>query len=69
MKAGREHRVPLSKRALAIVNELRREKNNLNIFIGPKIGKASVIHGIVDDAAAYGAGGITVHGFRSPFRD
>lgn len=34
MKAGKEHRVPLSKRAVEILMELPREDGNPNVFIG-----------------------------------
>jgi integrase len=39
MKAGREHRVPLSDRVLAILNGLPRETGNPHVFIGGRVGK------------------------------
>lgn len=38
MKAGKEHRVPLSKRALEILEEVPHEDGNDHIFIGPSAG-------------------------------
>jgi integrase len=42
MKAGQEHRVPLSPRVLEILEELPREKNNDFLFIGNKPGTGGV---------------------------
>jgi integrase len=39
MKAGKEHRVPLSDRVLQILSELPREDDNPHIFIGAKSGR------------------------------
>jgi len=67
MKAGREHRVPLSEAAVALLRSLPHEGNYL--FPGPRSGKGlsnmamlQLLRGIRDDGA-------TVHGFRSSFRD
>jgi integrase len=67
MKAGREHRVPLSRRALNMVNAIQREGDF--VFAGQKAGSPLSVMALemvlrrmkVDDA--------TVHGFRSAFRD
>jgi integrase len=70
MKARRKHRVPLSDRALAILAAMPCEKGNDHVFIGARAGKP-----VADKAMAKllksmpGRGGITVHGFRSSFRD
>ena len=69
MKAGREHRVPLSARALAIVKALRQADGGEFVFAGYKPGKplsgmtlGKVLRRMkIDD--------VTVHGFRSAFRD
>lgn len=68
MKAGREHRVPLSDRALEILAALPREKGNPFVFIGQKRGEnisgmtmAMLLRRMGPDA--------TVHGFRSAFKD
>ena len=39
MKAGREHRVPLSKRALEIVKSIYEDRNGEYLFPGQKPGK------------------------------
>ncbi len=68
IKGGREHRVPLSDRGLEILQSLPREDNNPFVFVGPRTGglsnmaMASVLHRM-------GRDDITVHGFRSTFRD
>jgi integrase len=68
IKGGREHRVPLTNHALEILRALPREKNNPFVFIGPRKGglsnmaMASVLSRMKRDD-------ITVHGFRSTFRD
>jgi len=69
MKAGREHRIPLSPRALAILRTLEKMKAGEFVFPGqarnkPLSNKAMemVLRRMkVEDA--------TVHGFRSSFRD
>jgi integrase len=69
MKGGREHRIPLSGRALAIVKALRQADDGEFVFAGHKQGKplskvalGSVLRRMkIDD--------VTVHGFRSAFRD
>src|SRR5262249_34945946 len=65
MKGGKEHRVPLSPAALALLKELPRETANPYIFIGPRgshinhMSMFRVLRQLRDD--------ITVHGFRSTF--
>jgi integrase len=68
IKGGREHRVPLSGRALEILQALPREERNPFVFIGPRNG------GLSNMAMSSVLGrmertDITVHGFRSTFRD
>lgn len=67
MKAGKEHRVPLSEAAVDLLNALPRFKDCTLVFPGPK-GKAlsdmtltAVLRRLKIDA--------TAHGFRSTFRD
>lgn len=70
MKAGREHRIPLSHAALAIVEGmtiLRRDDRLL--FPGRRFGRpvsGPALHRVM---AAAGAGEYTIHGFRSTLRD
>jgi integrase len=68
MKASREHRVPLSDRAIEILESIPREAKNPFVFIGPRraglsnMAMAAVLKRMNRDD-------ITVHGFRSTFRD
>ena len=69
MKAGREHRVPLSGRAVAILRELQKTSAGPFVFPGQSRNRPlsnmamdMVLRRMKQDAA-------TVHGFRSSFRD
>jgi integrase len=69
MKAGREHRVPLSPRALAILRQLEKREGGDFVFSGqkPKSPFSSrVLHLVLRKT---GVNSATVHGFRSSFRD
>ncbi|MBS0223246.1 MAG: tyrosine-type recombinase/integrase [Proteobacteria bacterium] len=71
MKAGREHRVPLSGRAVAILNEmdpLRHEESDF-VFPGVQLGKPLSNMAMLSVLRRMKRDGITVHGFRSSFRD
>lgn len=68
MKAGREHRVPLSDEAVEILKGLPREKNNPYVFIGPRAGGLSNM-AMAAVLRRMDRLDITVHGFRSTFRD
>jgi integrase len=59
MKAGKEHKVPLSNRAVEILQQSNRRTKNL--FPLSNMGMAELLKGMRP--------GITVHGFRSTFRD
>jgi integrase len=68
MKARKEHRVPLSSAALALLKECYTEDDNGFIFIGARSGRSighvqmlRALRGLEDTA--------TVHGFRSTFSD
>jgi integrase len=71
MKAGREHRVPLSTRALAILRdaESTRIPGAEYVFPGGKAGKPLSNMAMTEVLRRMGRGDITVHGFRSTFRD
>jgi integrase len=69
MKAGKEHRVPLSPAALALLEALPREDNNPFVFIGAKAGRGLDKNAMTSVLAHLGCSGITVHGFRSCFSD
>jgi integrase len=66
MKAGREHRVPLSDEAISIIQSLPRDERYVfHTEFGLKLSNMAMLQllrGIRDD-------GDTVHGFRSSFRD
>ena len=75
MKSGREHRVPLSDRAVAILGALDHPPDNPHVFPGAKQGKGlspwtllaaleQMQGGVTQDAVTQR---VTVHGFRSSF--
>jgi integrase len=68
IKGGREHRVPLSDTALKLLKSLPTEKNNEFVFIGPRSGGLSNM-GMASVLSRMERKDITVHGFRSTFRD
>jgi integrase len=69
MKAGKEHRVPLSERAIALLRELPSEAGNEHVFIGPTAGAGLSNMSMTAVLRRMGRGDITVHGFRSSFMD
>jgi integrase len=68
MKAGREHRVPLSDRAVEILKDLPREENNPYVFIGTQKGAGMYITAMRELLTRIKQT-VTVHGFRSTFKD
>ena len=68
MKAGREHRVPLSPRAVEILGAVEGHDERL-IFAGRKRGVAMSGPALTKLMRRMGRKNITVHGFRSSFRD
>lgn len=68
MKAGREHRVPLSQSALQLLNELPRFQGYDLIFPGTRMQPLSDMS-LSAVLKRMGMTDITVHGFRSTFRD
>lgn len=69
MKAGREHRVPLSPRALAILNEVGGGDENEFVFPSTRPGKALSNMVFLQLLKRMGYADLTAHGFRSTFRD
>ncbi|MGJ3264307.1 MAG: tyrosine-type recombinase/integrase [Salinarimonas sp.] len=69
MKAGREHRVPLSPRAAEILSDAPREAGNPFVFIGGKRGAGLSNMAMLATLRRMGRGELTAHGFRSTFRD
>jgi integrase len=68
MKAGREHRVPLSSQAIALLRKLPHESGNSLVFIGPGAGGGLGKMSMAQLMARLGHA-VTIHGFRSSFRD
>ncbi len=71
MKAGREHRVPLSDAALAILQAMQAHKRGDDslVFPGGKIARPLSDVALSKALAAVAGPGFTVHGLRSSFRD
>jgi integrase len=70
MKGRKEHRVPLSKPALAMLRDLPREKGNPFLFIGNRAGEGLgriAMPWLLNERMGFE--NITIHGFRSTFRD
>lgn len=68
MKAGKEHRVPLSDAAIALLKDLPRFTDNNYIFPAPRGGKLSETS-LLAVLKRMGYGDLTQHGFRSTFRE
>ena len=68
MKAGRPHRVPLSTRAVAILRKLERSKRGEFVFAGHAPGRP-LSNMAMDMVLRRMDVDVTVHGFRSSFRD
>jgi integrase len=68
MKGGREHRVPLSKPAIAILERVRGQGTEF-IFPGPHHDRPLSNMALLVLLRRMGRSDVTVHGFRSTFRD
>ena len=69
MKAGREHRVPLSRRAHKLVKVLHETRDGDFVFPGQKSGKPLSVMSLEMVLRRMKINDVTVHGFRSAFRD
>ncbi len=69
MKAGKEHRVPLSSRVVAIIREIEKTHKGDFVFPGGKEGKPLSNMAMLELLKRMERGNLTVHGFRSTFRD
>lgn len=69
MKAGREHRIPLSDRAMTIIAELAKAKTGEFVFSGQKASKPLSHVAMAKVIARLEIHNATPHGFRSSFRD
>jgi integrase len=68
MKAGREHRVPLSARAVVILREMQQKRFSDLVFPGTKPGRPLSVMAL-EMVLRRMKVDVTVHGFRSAFRD
>jgi len=68
MKTGEEHRVPLTDEMLAIIEPLKAMKSDF-VFEGQKRNKPLSNMSMLMLLRRMGVEGVTVHGFRSTFRD
>ena len=70
MKAGKDHRVPLSEAALAILQEMAALKDGAGlVFLGRGRGVPMSDMTLTAVLRRMGKGELTAHGFRSTFRD
>jgi integrase len=69
MKGGLAHRVPLSDAAVAIIESMKPLANGHFVFPGMSAGKPLANGALLDALKRLGRDDLTVHGFRSSFRD
>jgi integrase len=70
MKAAREHRVPLSQRALGIIQVMHEHRDGDFVFPSTRhLGKSLAVRTLWWLLRGMRISGATVHGFRSTFRD
>jgi integrase len=69
MKMERDHRVPLSREALAIVKELTDSRIGARVFPGQRKGRPLSIASLSKALKSVAGKGVTTHGCRSTFKD
>jgi integrase len=69
MKAGREHRVPLSPVAVAVLEQMKESREGVFVFPGGKRDKPLSNMAMLAVLRRMDRGDLTAHGFRSTFRD
>ena len=70
MKAGRTHRVPLSREAVTVLRKLAKLRTGAHVFPGLRVSsRALSARAILRALREAGETKATVHGFRSAFRD
>jgi integrase len=69
IKSGKEHRVPLSDAALAILRQMAAVRTSDYVFPGQGAGRPISKIGLFYTLRRIGRGDLTAHGFRSTFRD
>jgi integrase len=68
MKAGKDHRIPLSDAALAVLTALPGPRSG-PVFPGSRSGGPIGENSMMVELRRMGRGDLTVHGFRSTFQD
>jgi integrase len=69
MKMAKAHRVPLTEPAIELLRGLYTETGSDLVFIGQQTGRGLGDRALAEQLAKMGRTDITVHGFRSTFRD
>jgi integrase len=69
MKAGKKHQVPLSAAALAVLKDMAEVRTSEYVFAGNAAGRPVHGHSVVGLAKRVAGIDLTLHGFRSSFRD
>jgi integrase len=69
MKAGREHRIPLSDSAMAVLAKAENLRDGVFVFSGARAGRPLSGMSMEMVLRRMNVVGVTVHGFRSAFRD
>jgi len=69
MKGGKAHRIPLSAPVVDLLNQIKEDSKSKFVFPGQKRGKPLSNMAMSNALRRMGRGDITVHGFRSTFRD
>jgi integrase len=69
MKAGKEHRVPLCDAVLTILEKMTAVRSDEFVFVGGKAGQPLSNMSMLMLLRRMGRDDITIHGFRSSFRD
>lgn len=68
MKSGREHRVPLTTAAIAVLDRTQGQDEEF-LFAGTKAGQGLSNMALLKLLERMGRGGLTAHGFRSTFKN
>ncbi len=69
MKSGRMHRVPLSDPAVQVIEAMRAQRQNEYVFPGWRVGRPLTGAACLKLLRDMGYADLTIHGFRSTFRD
>ena len=69
MKADKEHRIPLSDAAMAVLAAMAKTRQGEHVFSGAKLGKPLSNMALLMTLRRMKRDDLTAHGFRSTFRD